>query len=106
MGTTFAALLMHKFRTNYQYTLGNLGKCLETEGYLLVSDPKEAELKFSQYLFGEQGWQMVTGDMVTLSRMAEKLAEKNKAETLLVCCCDSDFVEFELFHPEIGRAHV
>lgn len=102
MGTTFTALLLRKFRTNYQYTLGNLGKCLETEGFLPVSDPKEAELEFSQYLFGEQGWQMVTGDMVTLSRMAEKLAKKNKAETLWVCCCDSDFVEFELYHPEAG----
>lgn len=98
MGTTFTALLLRKFQTNYQYTLGNLGKCLEAEGYLPIDDPKEADLTFSQYLFGEQGWQMVTGDMTALCRLAEKLAEKNKAEALWVCCCDSDFVEFELFH--------
>lgn len=102
MGTTFVALLLRKYRTNYQYTLGNLGKCLEGEAYLPVSDPREAELTFSQYLFGEQGWQMVTGDMASLCRLAETLAEKNKAEVLLACCCDSDFVEFELFHPSDG----
>lgn len=105
MGTTFTALLLRKHRTNYQYTLRNLEKCLETEGYLTVQDPKEADVTFSQYLFGEQGWQMITGDdMVLLCRLAERMAEKNKAETLLVCCCDSDFVEFELFQPEIGTS--
>lgn len=102
MGTTFTALLLRKFRTNYQYTLRHLSKCLEGEGYVPADDPKKADVVFSRYLFERQGWQMVTGDAASLFRMAGELAEHNGAEALLVSCCDSDFVELVLFNPLDG----
>ncbi len=102
MGTTFTALMLQKSRTNYQYTLHHLGKLLEAEGYLPEPDPEKAEVSFSQYLFGRQRWQMVTGNMELLARLAEKIAKKNKAEALFISCCDSDFVETVLFDPLEG----
>ncbi|MCM1494293.1 MAG: hypothetical protein NC089_00660 [Bacteroides sp.] len=100
MGTNFTSLLLRKNGMNYKYTAHQLQHLLNRDGYVLVEQPEQAEFTLAIHQMEGQAWQLVSGDAAVLSRYAEAIAGKNKAESILVSCVDSDFVDYTLFAPD------
>lgn len=99
MGTSFNALLLRKERINYKYTAYLLQSLLNKDGYVVTEQPDSAGFTLSIHQMEGQQWQFVSGEPAILSRYAEQIAGKNKAEGILVSCTDSDFVEYTLYDP-------
>lgn len=99
MGTSFNGLLLRKNRMNYKYTAHHLRSIMNRDGYVVVEKPDMAEFTLSIHEMEGQQWQFVSGDSEVLSRYAEVMAGKNKAEAIFVSCVDSDFVDYTLFDP-------
>lgn len=99
MGTSFNGLLLRKERMNYKYTAYYLQNLLNRDGYVSVKNPDMAEFTLAIHQMEGQQWQFVSGDPAILSRYAEVIARKNKAEAIFVSCVDSDFVDYTLFDP-------